>query len=96
MSQSFLIFTIVILPILCACLGFTAHFVIRPMVDALLDAIHELSRIGDGKGSPEALARLEAEVAKLRAEVHELKKPDDLPALGAGAKGGAEFGAGIE
>lgn len=87
MSQGFLIFTIVILPILCACLGFTVHYAIRPMVDSLLDALHEVARVASGGQSADSLARLEAEVAELRTEVRQLQAPPPAPLmLGADAE----------
>jgi len=72
MDQRFLVFAIVIVPVLSVCLGFTVHYAIRPLVEMLLDAIHDLGRITAGPSS-DRVARLEAEVDELRSEVKRLR-----------------------
>lgn len=72
MDQRFLVFALVIVPVLSVCLGFTVHYAIRPLVEMLLDAIHDLGQIADGS-SPDRVARLEAEVHELRSEVKRLR-----------------------
>ncbi len=72
MDQRFLVFALVIVPTLSVCLGFTVHYAIRPLVEMLLDAIHDLGRIAAGPG-PDRVARLESEVEELRAEVERLR-----------------------
>lgn len=72
MDQRFLVFVLVIVPVLSVCLGFTVHYAIRPLVEMLLDAIHDLGRITAGPSS-DRVARLEAEVNELRSEVKLLR-----------------------
>lgn len=72
MDQRFLVFAIVIVPVLSVCLGFTVHYAIRPLVEMLLDAIHDLGRITAGPSS-DRVARLEVEVNELRSEVKRLR-----------------------
>ncbi|NNF11677.1 MAG: hypothetical protein HKN72_00525 [Gemmatimonadetes bacterium] len=72
MDQRFLVFALVIVPVLSVCLGFTVHYAIRPLVEMLLDAIHDLGRITAGPSS-DRVARIEAEVVELRAEVKLLR-----------------------
>lgn len=72
MDQRFLVFALVIVPVLSVCLGFTVHYAIRPLVEMLLDAIHDLGRITAGPSS-DLVARLEAEVDDLRSEVKRLR-----------------------
>jgi hypothetical protein len=77
MESRFLVFVIVILPILSVCLGFTVHYAIRPMVESLIDALHELGRLSSG-GDSVRVERLEAEVDALRAEVRGLRDARDF------------------
>lgn len=72
MDQRFLVVALVIVPVLSVCLGFTVHYAIRPLVEMLLDAIHDLGRITAGP-TPDRVARLEAEVGELRSEVKRLR-----------------------
>lgn len=72
MDQRFLVFALVIVPVLSVCLGFTVHYAIRPLVEMLLDAIHDLGRIASPVEDPR-VARLEAEIAELRREVKTLR-----------------------
>lgn len=84
MDQRFLVFAIVIVPVLSVCLGFTVHYAIRPLVEMLLDAIHDLGKITAGPSS-DRVARLEAEVNELRSEVKRLRAGAVEPALDARA-----------
>lgn len=72
MDQRLLVFAVVIVPVLSVCLGFTVHYAIRPLVEMLLDAIHDLGRIAGGP-APDRVARLEAEIDALRSEVKRLR-----------------------
>ena len=86
MNPTFLVWVIVILPILSVCLGVTVHYVIQPMVDSLVDAVHDLSKIArDGNGN--RVAALEIEVDSLREEVRQLRGDR---ALGSGAEVGRD------
>lgn len=73
MDQTFLIFVIVLLPIISACVGFTVHFAIRPMADALIDALHGIATLSGKAPDYDRITRLEAEVATLRHEVQRLE-----------------------
>jgi hypothetical protein len=73
LDQRFLVFAIVIVPVLSVCLGFTVHFAIRPMVEALIDAIRDLAKIAKPEGPSDRVMRLEAEVDELRGELRRLR-----------------------
>lgn len=79
MDQTFLIFVIVLLPIISACVGFTVHFAIRPMAEALIDALHDIARLSGKAPDYDRLTRLEAEVATLRHELQQLEAGSDGP-----------------
>ena len=82
MDPTFLVIVIVILPILSVCLGVTVHYVIQPMVDSLVDAVHDLASIARA-GEGDRVARLESEVHSLRAEVQQLRAGGELgPGVG--------------
>lgn len=84
MNPTFLIFVIVILPILSVCLGVTVHYVVQPMVDSLVDAVHDLARISRAGGG-DRVATLETELDALRAEVRSLREGRELgPGAGEG------------
>ena len=72
MDGNLLIFVIVLLPIISACVGFTVHFAIRPMVEALVDALHEIAAIARPPAGQDQIARLEAQVSALRDELRSL------------------------
>ena len=74
MEPGLLVFVIVILPILSACLGFTVHYAIRPMVESLVDALHDLRDVPGVRESGDRVARLEAEVGRLRDDVRRLER----------------------
>lgn len=78
MDQRYLVFALVIVPVLSVCFGFTVHYVIRPMVETLVDAIHDLSRIMARSDHSEDAAALRREVDALRAEVADLKVARDF------------------
>ncbi|MEZ4426048.1 MAG: hypothetical protein R3E98_21815 [Gemmatimonadota bacterium] len=73
MDSRFLIFTLVVVPVLSVCLGFTVHYAIRPMIESLLDAIHELSRVAGGGARDAEVKRLQAQVDELQGEVRRLR-----------------------
>lgn len=72
MDSRFLIFALVVVPVLSVCLGFTVHYAIRPMIESVLDAIHELSRVAGGSRDAE-VKRLQAQVDELQGEVRRLR-----------------------
>lgn len=78
MDQRFLVFALVIVPVLSVCLGFTVHFAIRPMIQTLVDAIHGLDRVVGQSRSDDQSLLLRAEVDALRAEVEELRATHDF------------------
>ena len=77
MDQRFLVFVLVILPVLTVCAGVLVHVVVRPMIDALVEAIRELSRVVD-LVEPGEHARLVEEVDRLRGEVEALRAGRDF------------------
>ena len=86
MNSTLLVFVIVILPILSVCLGVTVHYVIQPMVESLVDAVHDLARISSA-GDADRVAKLETELDELRAEVRHLR---DDRRLESGIEDGSE------
>lgn len=86
MDQRFLVLAIVVVPVLSVCLGFTVHFAIRPLIETLSDAIHDLGRIAAGPHDDGQVARLQAEVGALRAEVSRLREAssNDAALIGTG------------
>jgi hypothetical protein len=73
-DQRYLVFAVVVLPILCATVGFTVRYAIRPIMDSLIDALHELGRIAGPGESARRVARLEVEVHELQLEVRSLRE----------------------
>lgn len=73
MDQRFLVFAIVVVPVLTVCFSVAVHFVVRPMVESLVDAIRDLTRLREPTVSPDRLELLEAEVHELREEVLALR-----------------------
>ncbi|MEQ9569488.1 MAG: hypothetical protein RLN75_04805 [Longimicrobiales bacterium] len=73
MDQRFLVFALVVVPVLSVCLGFTVHYAIRPMVQTLVDAIHDLSSILARPPVDDDVLSLRAEIDRLRDEVRELR-----------------------
>lgn len=96
MDQRFLVFAIVVVPVLTVCFGFTVHYVVRPMVESLVDAIRDLARLGERGDSGERIAMLEAEVHELREEVLALRAATafDRELLGDGSGGRLPPGSG--
>lgn len=78
MDQRFLVFAIVVVPVLSVCLGFTVHFAIRPMVRTLVDAIHDLSEMLARPPVDDEVRSLRAEVERLRDQVGELRAGRDF------------------
>lgn len=72
MDQRFLVFVIVLLPIISACIGFTVHFAIRPLVETLIDAMQEFGELGRSDVDRARIARLEDEVHALRGELRRI------------------------
>ena len=73
MDQRYLVFAVVALPILCGTVGFTVRYAIRPMMESLIDALHELGRIAGPGESARRVARLEVEVHELQLELQSLR-----------------------
>ena len=88
MDQRFLVFALVVVPVLSVCLGFTVHYAIRPMVELIVDALHDIARFSrPGEGE---IARLAAEVRDLREAVERLEaQPGDEARRVGSAPGGA-------
>ncbi len=74
MDQTWLVFAIVGLPVISACLGLTVHFAIRPMVDSLIEAIRELRSWSGERDGAARSPLLEEEVRELRDEVRRLRE----------------------
>lgn len=77
MEQPFLVFVIVILPILTVCAGMLVHYAVRPMIETLVDAIRELARVMD-RIEPGETERLHRELDDLRDEVARLREARDF------------------
>lgn len=81
MEQSLLVWVLVIVPVLSVCLGVTVHYAIRPLVEVLLEAVHELKGGSSLLDDSRRLLELESEVEQLRAELRALRASSSATAL---------------
>ena len=77
MDSNFLVFAIVVLPVMTVCAVILVQGVVRPMIDALIDAIRELSQVMN-RVEPKDQTLLLEEVERLREEVRQLQEAQDF------------------